>query len=114
MCVAKLVPVGYGIKKLQIGCVVEDDKVSVSLLSVYLCCSSRFLTWIFLCAIRWALTSWRSTSQPLRIMFSRWTLLLSTKSENDNCHVNKSTSKTPLCGFYFVEILWAAVGLSKY
>lgn len=25
--VAKLVPVGYGIKKLQIGCVVEDDKV---------------------------------------------------------------------------------------
>lgn len=25
---AKLVPVGYGIKKLQIGCVVEDDKVS--------------------------------------------------------------------------------------
>lgn len=37
VCVAKLVPVGYGIKKLQIGCVVEDDKVSVSL-SVYLCC----------------------------------------------------------------------------
>lgn len=26
---AKLVPVGYGIKKLQIGCVVEDDKVSM-------------------------------------------------------------------------------------
>ena len=25
---AKLVPVGYGIKKLQISCVVEDDKVS--------------------------------------------------------------------------------------
>jgi len=25
---AKLVPVGYGIKKLQIGCVVEDEKVS--------------------------------------------------------------------------------------
>ena len=24
---AKLVPVGYGIKKLQITCVVEDDKV---------------------------------------------------------------------------------------
>lgn len=29
LCVAKLVPVGYGIKKLQIGCVVEDDKVSL-------------------------------------------------------------------------------------
>lgn len=29
LCVAKLVPVGYGIKKLQIGCVVEDDKVSM-------------------------------------------------------------------------------------
>ncbi len=29
VCVsAKLVPVGYGIKKLQISCVVEDDKVS--------------------------------------------------------------------------------------
>ena len=24
----KLVPVGYGIKKLQINCVIEDDKVS--------------------------------------------------------------------------------------
>lgn len=24
---AKLLPVGYGIKKLQIACVVEDDKV---------------------------------------------------------------------------------------
>ncbi|XP_032800569.1 elongation factor 1-beta [Petromyzon marinus] len=30
--VSKLVPVGYGIKKLQIQCVVEDDKVSVDLL----------------------------------------------------------------------------------
>lgn len=29
---AKLVPVGYGIHKLQIMCVVEDDKVSVDLL----------------------------------------------------------------------------------
>ena len=28
MHVAKLVAIGYGIKKLQIGCVVEDDKVS--------------------------------------------------------------------------------------
>ena len=26
---SKLVPVGYGIKKLQISCVVEDDKVGV-------------------------------------------------------------------------------------
>lgn len=31
---SKLVPVGYGIKKLQIGCVVEDDKVSLSFLLV--------------------------------------------------------------------------------
>jgi translation elongation factor EF-1beta len=29
---AKLMPVGFGIKKLQITCVVEDDKVSVDLL----------------------------------------------------------------------------------
>lgn len=29
---AKLVPVGYGIKKLQIQCVVEDDKVGTDML----------------------------------------------------------------------------------
>lgn len=29
---SKLLPVGYGIKKLQIGCVVEDDKVGTDLL----------------------------------------------------------------------------------
>ena len=31
-CVAKLVPVGYGIKKLQISCVVEDDKIGTDFL----------------------------------------------------------------------------------
>ena len=30
--VAKLVPVGYGIKKLQITCVVEDDKIGTDFL----------------------------------------------------------------------------------
>uniref|UniRef100_A0A8C5A871 Elongation factor 1-delta n=1 Tax=Gadus morhua TaxID=8049 RepID=A0A8C5A871_GADMO len=30
--VSKLVPVGYGIRKLQIACVVEDDKVGTDLL----------------------------------------------------------------------------------
>lgn len=30
---SKLVPVGYGINKLQIMCVVEDEKVSVDLLT---------------------------------------------------------------------------------
>lgn len=29
---SKLVPVGYGIKKLQIACVVEDDKVGTDIL----------------------------------------------------------------------------------
>lgn len=29
---AKLVPVGYGIKKLQIQCVVEDDKIGTDML----------------------------------------------------------------------------------
>lgn len=29
---SKLVPVGYGIKKLQIACVVEDDKVGTDML----------------------------------------------------------------------------------
>lgn len=31
--IAKLVPVGYGIKKLQITCVVEDEKISIEELS---------------------------------------------------------------------------------
>lgn len=35
---AKLVPVGYGIKKLQISCVVEDDKVCI----IYLHLVCRF------------------------------------------------------------------------
>ena len=30
---AKLVEVGYGIKKLQIGCVVEDEKIGIEDLS---------------------------------------------------------------------------------
>jgi translation elongation factor EF-1beta len=30
---AKFVPLAYGIKKLQIGCVIEDDKVSVDWLT---------------------------------------------------------------------------------
>lgn len=30
---SKLVPVGYGIHKLQVMCVVEDDKVSIDLLT---------------------------------------------------------------------------------
>lgn len=35
-----------------------------------------------LCVIRWAQTSWRNTSQPSRTTFSRWTSLLSTRSES--------------------------------
>merc|ERR1739848_807216 len=34
---SKLVPVGYGIKKLQVMCVVEDDKVSIDELSEKIC-----------------------------------------------------------------------------
>ena len=30
VCAAKLVPLAYGIKKLQIACVVEDDKVRLT------------------------------------------------------------------------------------
>lgn len=36
---SKLVPVGYGINKLQISCVVEDDKVGVGKLCHYICFS---------------------------------------------------------------------------
>ena len=34
---AKLVPVGYGIKKLQIATVIEDDKVSTEVLEEMIC-----------------------------------------------------------------------------
>merc|ERR1712096_63152 len=34
---SKLVPIGYGIKKLQINCVIEDDKVSTDFLEESIC-----------------------------------------------------------------------------
>ena len=34
---SKLVPVGYGINKLQVMCVVEDEKVSIDELSEKIC-----------------------------------------------------------------------------
>merc|ERR1712142_1454619 len=34
---SKLVPIGYGIKKLQISCVIEDDKVSTDFLEESIC-----------------------------------------------------------------------------
>jgi elongation factor 1-beta len=39
LCVfpAKLVPVGYGINKLQVLCVVEDEKVSIDELQEQIC-----------------------------------------------------------------------------
>jgi len=40
---AKLVPVGYGIKKLQISCVVEDDKVSTDDLEEKICAFEDFV-----------------------------------------------------------------------
>ena len=35
--VAKLVPVGYGIMKLQISCIVEDEKVGTDFLEEEIC-----------------------------------------------------------------------------
>ncbi|XP_052813439.1 elongation factor 1-beta-like [Mya arenaria] len=40
---AKLVPVGYGIKKLQINCVVEDDKVGTDFLEEEICAFEDFV-----------------------------------------------------------------------
>lgn len=34
---SKLIPVAYGVKKLQIGCVIEDDKVSTEILEEKIC-----------------------------------------------------------------------------
>ena len=42
LLIAKLVPVAYGIKKLQIACVVEDDKVLLHHL-----CIDRILNFFF-------------------------------------------------------------------
>merc|ERR1712243_465252 len=50
---SKMVAIGYGIKKLQIACVVEDDKISTDFL--------------------------KKKSQPLKSMFNLLILLLSTK-----------------------------------
>lgn len=50
-CVAKFVPVGYGIKKLQIICVVEDEKISIEDLSEEITTSFEELvcSCVFLC-----------------------------------------------------------------
>lgn len=40
---SKLVPVGYGIKKLQIGCVVEDDKVGTDILEEHISAFEDFV-----------------------------------------------------------------------
>lgn len=47
LCVAKLVPVGYGIKKLQIGCVVEDEKVSLIFMTLAFCVLKPFSLGLF-------------------------------------------------------------------
>ena len=41
---AKLVPVGYGIKKLQICCVVEDDKVGTDFLEEEICALEDYVS----------------------------------------------------------------------
>lgn len=60
---AKLVPVGYGIMKLQIACVVEDDKVGLWQCSTYSTCQSTLN--------RWGLISWRNQSQLMKIWSSQ-------------------------------------------
>ncbi len=39
---SKLIPVAYGLKKLQIGCVIEDDKVSTEALEEQICAFEDF------------------------------------------------------------------------
>ena len=43
---SKLVPVGYGIKKLQISCVVEDDKVGTDDLEEAITAFEDFVSYI--------------------------------------------------------------------
>ena len=40
---SKLVPVAYGVKKLQIGCVIEDDKVSTEALEEQICSFEEYV-----------------------------------------------------------------------
>lgn len=44
---AKLIPVGYGIKKLQINCVVEDDKVGTDDLEEKITAFEDFVSFFF-------------------------------------------------------------------
>ena len=73
---AKLVPLAYGIKKLQIGCVVEDDKVCAVQCSALVMVSSTpsqlalsFLASLSLC--RSVLTSLRKRSPSSRTWSSQ-------------------------------------------
>ena len=47
---AKLVPVGYGIKKLQITTVVEDDKVSTDDLEEQICAFEDYVSITLICS----------------------------------------------------------------
>jgi elongation factor 1-delta len=40
---SKLVPVAYGVKKLQIGCVIEDDKISTEALEEQICSFEEYV-----------------------------------------------------------------------
>lgn len=44
-CVAKQVPVAYGIKKLQISCVVEDDKIGTDFLEESITAFEDHVSW---------------------------------------------------------------------
>lgn len=43
---AKLVPLAYGIKKLTISCVVEDDKVSIEELEEQIAEFEDYVSWV--------------------------------------------------------------------
>lgn len=62
---SKLVPVGYGIKKLQINCVVEDDKVGTDFLEEEI---TKFEDYVSNVSINCALHS-SSVSQSLTCVF---------------------------------------------
>jgi len=61
---SKLVPVGYGIKKLQIQCVVEDDKVGTDILEEEITKFEDYVS-IFLELYEAILQSFCSSSNPL-------------------------------------------------
>lgn len=85
---SKLVPVGYGIKKLQIACVVEDDKVGTDLLEDEI---TKFEDYV-------------STVQYTEQQISQWVLQYQLRTKTSGITVNYTEEVQIQLLFYFVRM----------